>query len=90
MARPCPSRRIDADVSALAEPISPELVLVSPPEVARLARARLADPPLPEPAIAVRVAQPRALELLVVYAFCLLITLGPLGLIVLATPERSF
>lgn len=79
-----------ADVSVLAEPISPELVLVSPPEVARLARAQLNELPLPPIPVAVRVAQPRALELLAVYAFCLAITLVPLFLIVLATPERSF
>lgn len=77
-------------MSVLAEPISPELVLVSPPEVARLARAQLNELPLPPIPLAVRVAQPRALELLAVYAFCLLITLVPLFLIVLVTPDRSF
>jgi hypothetical protein len=83
-------RTIEADVSVLAEPISPELVLVSPPEVARLARAQLNELPLPPIPLAVRVAQPRALELLAVYAFCLLITLVPLFLIVLVTPDRTF
>jgi hypothetical protein len=33
--------------AAVPEPISPELVLVAPPEVARLARAQLADPAVP-------------------------------------------
>lgn len=77
-------------MSVLAEPISPELVLVSPPEVARLARAQLNELPLPPIPPAVRIAQPRALELLAVYAFCLVITLVPLFLIVLVTPDRSF
>jgi hypothetical protein len=65
-------------MSVFAEPISPELILISPPEVARLARAQLDARP---------VAAPGALELLAVYAFCLLITLGPLVFIVLATPN---
>lgn len=86
MAGPRPCRTIEADVSVLAEPISPELVLVSPPEVARLARARLDDLPAPEPSPATPVARPRALELLAVYAFCLAVTLGPLGFIVAARP----
>jgi hypothetical protein len=33
--------------AAVPEPISPELVLVAPPEVARLARAQLPDPTIP-------------------------------------------
>ena len=67
----------------LAEPVSPELILVSPPEVARVARAQLGDLPrrptqAPAPARAARGANGRALELLAVYLFCLFITLGPL------------
>jgi hypothetical protein len=69
-----------------AEPISPELVLVSPPEVAQLARARLADPPVIRHPVADRVWQPRALELLAVYAVSLLMTVGPLAFIVQSTP----
>ena len=76
-------------MSVLAEPISPELVLVSPPEVARLARARLDDLPAPEPSPATPVARPRALELLAAYAFCLAVTLGPLGFIIASTPARG-
>jgi hypothetical protein len=65
----------------LVEPVSPELILVSPPDVARFARGQLGDlprPPTPtaiSPAVAPGV---RALELLAVYVFCLFITLGPL------------
>ena len=67
----------------VVEPVSPELILVSPPEVARFARAQLRDLPRPPTPTAVspRVAQGasvRALELLAVYLFCLFITLGPL------------
>jgi hypothetical protein len=59
-------------------PLSPELVLVSPPEVARLARMRLPLPqatrpvPIPPP-----VGQPGAVELAAVWTFCLAMTLGP-------------
>jgi len=67
----------------LAEPISPELILVSPPEIARVARAQLRDLPrrpiqAPAPPRAARGTNGRALELLAVYLFCLFITLGPL------------
>ena len=67
----------------LAEPVSPELILVSPPEIARVARAQLQDlrrPSIqaPAPPRAARGTSGRALELLVVYLFCLFITLGPL------------
>jgi hypothetical protein len=65
----------------ILEPVSPELVLVSPPEVARFARGQLSDLPRPPTPTAIppRVAQGvRGLELLAVYLFCLFITLGPL------------
>jgi len=67
----------------LAEPISPELILVSPPEIASLARAQLRDLPrrpiqAPASRRAARATNGRALELLAVYLFCLFITLGPL------------
>ena len=88
MAGPRRCRTIDGDVSVLAEPISPELVLVSPPEAAQLARARLDDLPTPEPSLAAPVGRPRALELLAVYSFCLAVTVGPLGFIVAATPAH--
>lgn len=70
--------------SFLEDPVSPELVLVSPPEVARIARARLRElprPPLQAPARPqnARRASVRSLELVAVYLFCLFITLGPLA-----------
>lgn len=67
----------------LVEPVSPELILVSPPEIAHIARAQLRDlprqpTPAPAPARTVRGTDRRVLELLAVYLFCLFITLGPL------------
>lgn len=65
----------------LVEPVSPELILVSPPEVARVARAQLRDLPRPPTPTAFppRAAHSvRALEFTAVYLFCLFITLGPL------------
>jgi hypothetical protein len=65
----------------LVEPVSPELILVSPPDVARVARAQLRDLPRPPTPTAFppRAAQSvRALEFMAVYLFCLFITLGPL------------
>jgi hypothetical protein len=68
-------------------PLSPELVLVSPPELAVQARAALADPPPP-----VRLAvDPRLSrgEIAAVYAVSLGVTLVPLALALLALPSRS-
>jgi hypothetical protein len=67
----------------LAEPVSPELILVSPPEIARVARAQLQDLPrrripAPAPPRGAHGTHGRPLELLAVYLFCLFITLGPL------------
>jgi hypothetical protein len=68
--------------------ISPELILVSPPEIAQLARARL--PVFPKPVRvdpkAERHTSPRTIELIAAYVFCLLVTLGPLGFIIVANP----
>jgi hypothetical protein len=65
----------------LTGPISPELVLVSPPEVARMARILLpADPaarPVAIQAPAIPIGQPGAVELAAVWLFCLAMTLGP-------------
>jgi hypothetical protein len=63
----------------LTGPLSPELVLVSPPEVARLARMHLPTPvarPLAFEAHP-RVGEPGAVELAAVWTFCLAMTLGP-------------
>ncbi|HEU5066193.1 MAG TPA: hypothetical protein VFT86_10025 [Gaiellaceae bacterium] len=58
-------------------PLSPELVLVSPPEIARLARIHLPAPSARPVAIEPRVGQPGAVELAAVWTFCLAMTLGP-------------
>jgi hypothetical protein len=73
----------------LSEVISPELVLVSPPEVARFARSLLSAPPLrPLPAHtpARRDMQPGQAELAMVWVICTAMTLGPLLFILLARP----
>jgi hypothetical protein len=74
----------------LLDAISPELVLVSPPEIAQLARARVPVFPKPVPVDpkAERRTSPRTIELIAAYLFCLLVTLGPLGFIILADPIR--
>ena len=62
-------------------PLSPELVLVSPPEVARLARIQLPLPPTARPVAIeapLRVGEPGAIELAAVWLFCLAMTLGPM------------
>ena len=78
---------IDAS-DTLLDAISPELILVAPPEIAQLARARL--PVFPKPVPIEREAEPRTsprtIELVAAYVFCLLVTLGPLGFIILADP----
>jgi hypothetical protein len=69
----------------LTEPLSPELVLVSPPDVASVARFLL--PERPQPAVErlrTEIARLRPLELTVAYAVCLTATLGPLLFVVLA------
>jgi hypothetical protein len=73
---------------AFLDAISPELILVSPPEIAQLARARLPVFPQPVPIVpkAGGRSSPRTIELIAAYVFCLLVTLGPLGFIILADP----
>jgi hypothetical protein len=66
-------------------PLSPELVLVAPPDVAERARASLAEP---EPAPARRRAELGRGEIAAVYAVSLAVTLVPLALTVLAVPGR--
>jgi hypothetical protein len=78
-----------ADAShMLLDAISPELILVSPPETAQLARAQLPVFPKPVPidSNAERRTSPRTIELVAAYLFCLLVTLGPLGFIIAADP----
>jgi hypothetical protein len=67
-------------------PLSPELVLVSPPELAQLARAALVDAPAPIAQLHDRLSRG---ELTVVYAVSLAVTLVPLALTLLSLPSRS-
>ena len=68
-----------AALPSLTGPLSPELVLVSPPEVARLARIHLPSPAARPLTIDTRpsVGQPGAVELAAVWTFCLAMTVGP-------------
>ena len=62
-------------------PLSPELVLVSPPEVASLARQLLGDPEqAPRPTAAAARATPSRLGLAAFYAFCVANCLAPLAI----------
>ncbi len=73
----------------ITAPISPELVLVSSPEVARFARSLLtAPPPRPSPARGPveLVAQPGQAELAIVWLVCIAMTLGPLLFLLVARP----
>ena len=67
-----------------SEPISPELVLVSPPEVARAARSLLAAGN-PAPRVTVTEREFGAVELTAVWFFSVAATLGPLLLYLLAS-----
>jgi hypothetical protein len=74
-----------APPAALPGPISPELVLVSPPEVARLARSLLSpEPPAAIRAYAVPEREFGAVELTAVWFFSVAATVGPLLLLLLA------
>jgi len=70
-------------------PVSPELVLVSPPEVRRLARGLLAAPSPPAarqvlpPAVSAR--ELGSVELAAVWLFCIAMTLGPMVFMLLAS-----
>jgi hypothetical protein len=63
-------------------PLSPELVLVSPPDLAARARAALADAPVSD---AARLSRG---EVAAVYAVSLAVTLVPLSLILFSLPSR--
>jgi hypothetical protein len=72
-------------VLAASDPVSPELVLVSPPEAARIARLLL--PERPQPAVPVPRAEPagpRPIELVVAYLICFAATIGPMAAFLLA------
>jgi hypothetical protein len=73
-------------VLAPPEPVSPELVLVSPPEVARIARLLLHEPSGPAAAPPrAEAAGPQTVVLASAWLFCLLVTLGPFVLTILVT-----
>jgi hypothetical protein len=67
-----------------SEPISPELVLVSPPEVARAARSLLVAAG-PAPRVVLTEREFGAVELTAVWFFSVAATLGPLLLYLLAS-----
>jgi hypothetical protein len=67
-------------VLAAPDPVSPELVLVSPPEAARIARLLLPEQPQPAvPEPHAEPAGPRPIELAVAYLVCLVATVGPMA-----------
>jgi hypothetical protein len=71
--------------------LSPELVLILPPEVAAIARMTLPEPAFASPAGARRsgrraFSRRRAAELAALYTLALALTLTPLGLVMKAVP----
>lgn len=68
-------------------PLSPELVLVSPPELAARARAVLTDPVPPPAAVRADTGLSRG-EIAAVYAVSLGVTAVPLALTLLTIPSR--
>jgi hypothetical protein len=75
-----------APPAALPGPISPELVLVSPPEVARLARSLLSpEPPAAARVVATSEREFGRAELTAVWFFSVAATVGPLVLYLLAS-----
>jgi hypothetical protein len=69
-------------------PLSPELILVSPPEVAARARAALVQPTPPPPVVRIEAGLSRG-EIAAVYAVSLAVTVVPLALTLLTIPSRS-
>jgi hypothetical protein len=69
---------VDAAASPpLTGPLTPELVLVSPPELARMARTLLPSETAARP-VTIQAPKVGALELAAVWLFCLTMTLGPM------------
>ena len=68
-------------------PLSPELVLVSPPELAARARAALIQPSPAPPAVRIDAGLSRG-EVAAVYAVSLAVTVVPLALTLLSLPSR--
>jgi hypothetical protein len=68
--------KIDRDMATLAapEPISPELVLVSPPELVQHARHKL---PVPAWWLARFEQELGRVEMVAVWLFCVVMTVGP-------------
>jgi hypothetical protein len=76
------TRRIELLVDAAASPpltgpLTPELVLVSPPELARMARILLPSETAARP-VTVQAPKPGILELAAIWLFCLTMTVGPM------------
>ena len=69
-------------------PLSPELVLVSPPELASRARAQVPDPIPFVASTPARRADPGRGEIAAVYAVALAVTLVPLALTLATVPAR--
>jgi hypothetical protein len=69
-------------------PLSPELVLVSPPDLAARARATLTEPVPPPPAVRLEAGLSRG-EIAAVYAVSLGVTVVPLALTLLTIPSRG-
>jgi hypothetical protein len=61
----------------LTGPLTPELVLVSPPEIARMARILLPSDSAARP-VAFQAPSPGLVELAAVWLFCLTMTVGPM------------
>ena len=74
--------------TAVAPRFSPELVLVSPRDVAARARAVLTDPVPPPPAGRTDTGLSRG-EIAAVYAVSLAVTVVPLALTLLTIPSRG-
>jgi hypothetical protein len=68
-------------------PLSPELVLVSPPEVRHLARGLLTPPPPAARCVLPVALEPQlgSVELAAVWIFCLAMTIGPMLFMLLAS-----